>query len=51
MTGWQLASKGGKAGVVAMLRKVGSKGKHERLALELAVEEATAAEEQVSLSM
>jgi hypothetical protein len=45
VTGWQLASKSGKAGVVAMLRKVAAKGKHARLTLELAVEEATAAEE------
>eukprot|EP01043_Picozoa_sp_COSAG02_P011894 COSAG02_NODE_446_length_22141_cov_17.963842_6_plen_261_part_00 len=45
MTGWQLASKSGKVGLVAMLRKLAAKGKHARLTLEFAVEEATEAEE------
>ena len=49
-TGWQLASKGGKAGVVAMLQKVGGRGKHARLALEAAALEAAAAEEAAAVA-
>lgn len=44
VTGWELARKSGRTATLEALRKYGSKG-HEGLQLELALEEATAAEE------